>query len=66
MILAEKNSIDELENSIIDFDYYKVEECESWRIDIMKELIDVRYGDLEATGMESEELGEILAFICTS
>ena len=49
-----------------DFDYHKVEECESWRIDIMKELIDIRYGDLEATGMDSEELSEILAFICTS
>ena len=66
MILAEKNNIDELENSNIDFDYYAVEESESWRIDFIRELIDIRYGDLEASGMESEELSEILAFICTS
>ena len=66
MILAGKNSIEEMEVGKTDFEYHKVEESEEWRIKFIKELIDLRHGDLQVTGMNVDELKEILEYLCTS
>ena len=65
MMLTNKNTIEELNVGNVDFDYYKVEENDDWKVKIAKELIEIRSGDLEVPGMEVEELKEILEFICT-
>ena len=65
MILANKNSIEELNVGNVDFEYLRVEENDEWKINIVKELIEIRSGGLEVPGMDSDELEEILEFICT-
>ena len=65
MMLAEKNTIEDLEVENADFDYYKLEENEEWKVNIAEELIDIRHGGLEVPGMEDDELKEILDYICT-
>ena len=38
MMLANKNTIGELNAGNVDFDYYKVEENDEWKVNIVKEL----------------------------
>ena len=66
MILAGKNTIEELEVGKTDFEYHRVEESEEWRINFVKEVVDLRYGDLHVPGMGVDELNEILEYLCTS
>ena len=65
MILA-KNSIDEQDCITADFKYHKIEENEHWKVNMVKELVDIKAGDLEVHGMKHEEVQQILEFICTS
>ena len=65
MMLAEKNTIEDLEVENADFEYYKLEENEEWKANIAQELIDIRHGGLKVPRMEADELKEILDYICT-
>ena len=56
MMLAEKNTIEDLEVENADFDYYKLKENEEWKVNIAHELIDIRHGGHEVPGMEADEL----------
>ena len=47
-------------------DYVQVEDENSFRIDFIKELIDVKHGVLNVEGFESNELEVIMEFLCTS
>ena len=66
MILANKNTIEDLLADNIDIDYHAVDPQETWRIDFVKELVDVKHGDLEVEGITPDELGQILNYICTT
>ena len=63
--LTNKNTIGEFNAGNVDFDYYKVEEIDEWKVNIVKELIEIRSGELEVPGMEVDDLKEILECICT-
>ena len=62
--ITEKNTIEEL-NINADFEYHKAGENHAWRINFAKELIEIRAGDLEVHGIESDGLDQILEHICT-
>ena len=64
MLLSGRNNIDDLKN--IDIDYNKVTKENEWRIDILKELVDIRQGDLVLHGVESDEVEKILEYVCTT
>ena len=66
MILAGKNTIEELEVGKTDFEYHRVEESKEGRINFVKEAVDFRYGDLHVPGMGVDKLNEILEYFCTS
>ena len=51
MILANKNTIEDLEKGNIDFEYHAVDPREAWRIEFAKELIDLKHGELEVEGI---------------
>jgi hypothetical protein len=57
MLLAAKNTIEELDAGTIDTD--------EWKISLLQEIIEIRSGGLEVPGMEIDELEEILEYICT-
>ena len=66
MILANKNTIEDLEKGNIDFEYHAVDPREAWRIEFAKELIDLKHGELEVEGITPNELNQILDYVCTT
>ena len=48
-----------------DITYCPVENENQWRIDFLRELIDLKHGDL-TVGLNSDEIDEIIEDICTS
>ena len=63
MLLAGRTSAMDLQGA--DSQYHKIPESEEWRINFLKELIEVKQEGLEVEGMEQAEIEEILNYICT-
>jgi hypothetical protein len=63
MLLAGRTSPLNLHGA--DSQYHKIPESEKWRINLLKELIEVKHEGLVVEGMEQAEIEEILDFICT-
>ena len=67
MLMTGKSTIDDLGPADADIlEYHEVPEEESWRIELVKEIINIKYGELEATSMLKDELEHIMNFICCS
>ena len=65
MISAGHSSIHDLKSSKVDMDYCKIPEAEFWKVDTLKELIEVKYDQLELPGFEKQEINDIMEYICT-
>ena len=65
MLMAEKNTIEELEMGGVEIKYHDIVESEVWRVDFIKEVVDLKYGDLEVQGFTREELETIQEYLCT-
>ena len=63
MLLSGKTSISDLRN--ISVPYHELPDEEAWKVDVIKELISMRHGDLELPGWEKEELEYIMNSLCT-
>ena len=48
------------------FEYHKVSEEDMWRIDFVRELVELRHEDLDVSGIETEDLEHILEYLCTT
>ena len=66
MMKSGKNTIDDLNSRDTDFDYHLVKKEDEWKIGFVKELVEVKQGDLEVEGLEPAEVEEMLRFVCTS
>jgi hypothetical protein len=64
MLLAGKNTVEEVVNSRTDIEYHKLEEEQQWKPDLLKEIIDVLYGEKTVDELERDELEEILETLC--
>ena len=47
-------------------EYHTISEDETWRISLVKEIIEVKENECEVQGFSNEELEEIVNFVCTS
>jgi hypothetical protein len=56
MLLTDKNCIDDLESGKVDVKYHEIQESEAWRVDLIREVVDVKIGDLVVPGFDLEEL----------
>ena len=65
MIQTGKSSIEDLTVEKEDLKYHEVPDAEAWRIDFLKEVVALRYGDLEVSGFSLDELMDIQESICT-
>ena len=65
MLLEGKETIDQLKSKDIKVEYHVVPESESWRINFVKELVEIRHGDMAVPGMMDDELTEIFNYLCT-
>ena len=63
MLLSGKTSISDLRN--ISVSYHELLNEEAWKVDVIKELISTRHGDLELPGWEKEEIECIMNSLCT-
>ena len=67
MLLVGKTSITTVKKDDADkIKYFPIEEDDCWKVDAIKELIDVKNSILEVPGFEINELNEILSHLCTS
>ena len=62
MLMSGKLSVKELK--YVDIPYYEVSENDEWKIEFVKELLDIKHGDTNLPGWEQEELDYILNYLC--
>ena len=67
MRLADKNSIEDL-NQFEDGNliFCKIPDSEAWRVGLIHEITDVKFGASSVQGFSHEELSHILCTICSS
>ena len=65
MTTAGKSNIKDVEVDNIDVKYHEVEESDRWRINFIKEVVNVKYGELGVSEFTKEEVDAILNYICT-
>jgi len=67
MLLVNKNCVDELNasdaNNIV---YAKIPENEEWRVELVKEITDIKFGEKHLDNFPQEELNELLKYACTT
>ena len=66
MLLFNKNTIDDIEEKdITEYVYAPVDKKDEWKIQILKELIDVKNGELELENICTEEVDTMIVSLCT-
>ena len=65
MILSGKNTIEEVLDSKVDFEYHKLEEDQNWKVNMLAEIIDVLNGEKIIEDSETDDLTDILEYLCT-
>ena len=67
MLLLGKVNIDDIKIRDIDnFEYAAVLLDDKWKVDMVKEIIEIRADQLNVENFSDEELDEILEYLCTS
>ena len=67
MILVNKTSIESLvPGDALDIKYHEIEEQQTWKIGVVKELTDVKFGEAFVEGFSRKELDAILNHVCVS
>ena len=67
MLLLGKVSIDDIRQKDIDnFEYSPVLPENQWKVDMVKEIIDVQADQLNVEKFSREELQEMMEYLCTS
>ena len=63
MLLVGKTNIDDLcpEDSGI-VEYAEIPEDQTWRVSVIKELVDVKWGEMVVEGFSKDELNYILGY----
>ena len=67
LLLTNKLHVDQLDPSLVNtLEYHKVEEQDVWRVNLVKEILDLQHGDLVLPdGWSEDELEMMLNLACT-
>ena len=67
LLLTDCSSVDQLKPSLVqNMKYKQIKVADMWRVTIIKEILDMKYGATEPPdGWTDEELNKILHFTCT-
>ena len=67
LLFTTKLQVDDLEPCVVDFiRYHEISDNQTWRIDLVLELLDLQHGDCDLPDEWSEDdLKNILEFACT-
>ena len=67
MLLLGKHTIDEVKSNDIDkFEYAPVMPDDTWKIDMVKELIEVRENQASIENFSADDIEDILEHLCIS
>ena len=67
MMQSGMGSVDDL--NVIDaesIEYHTIPEGETWRLEMLKELIEAKQGELQVPGMRKDDMDHIMNYICTN
>ena len=66
-LLVNKTNIDSLvPDDAMGISYHEISEENAWRVNIVKELTDVKFGESYVEGFSRKELDSILNYVCIS
>ena len=65
-LLLNKHISDLSPHDAANIEFARVADEDKFRINFIKELIDVKHGKLEVEGFLDDELDQIVEFLCTS
>ena len=67
LLLTDLYDVDDLHPGLVNsFEYHKIEEKEQWRLNMVKELIDIKHGvKILPDGWSPGDLETILTYVCT-
>ena len=67
MLLVQKQDIDELvPDDAQNIPYNNIPKNEIWRLSVINEITDVKFGEAHVEGFTVKELNTILSYVCTS
>ena len=67
MLLVGKSSVEAVKKEdAYKIEYFPIDEMDKWKVDVIKEIIDVKNRILDIEDFELEKLEEILTHLCTS
>ena len=65
MLEVKKSNVDSVNiNDIDQLKYYPVSEENEHKIELLKELIDIKFGEASVPGFDKEEIHEMIRHIC--
>ena len=67
MLLVGKTSVDEVvKDDAESIEYHPIDKGDLWKVDAIKEIVEVKSRNLEIDDFQPEELENILTYLCTS
>ena len=67
LLMSRKDDIDQLSRADVKYMIYMpVTEQDRWKLNIVNELIDVKWGESVVEGFDDEEINAIIEELCTS
>ena len=67
LLLTNKSSVEEITNVDIEYiEYDAISDENRWRIDLIREITDTKFGQLQIDGYSFEECEVIIQFACVS
>ena len=62
---SENDSIAEIIDQKVNIEYHPLEEQETWKVGIIKEIIDAKEGEADIN-LDYEQMAQILEYLCTN
>ena len=67
LLLTKKESIEQItDKDVENIEYAKIPDDDMWRVNMIKEVTNVKFGQLTIEGFSTEECEEMLQFACIS
>ena len=67
LLLVKRSKVEEISKEDIEnIEYATLNDDDNWRVNLIREITDVKFGQVVVEGFSNEECEEILQFACTS
>ena len=67
MLMCDKGNVNSLEESDIDgLKYFPIPDTETWRLGLLKELLESRSSNTEIIGFTETEISDLIDLVCVS